>query len=246
MEREKDTSYYNRARPLRPTVRCGCGSPMEPTSNATFPYEWACTGDCDGHVDIEPPTQGWGQQRCGVVLPNGSRCGAGLIVGTPCCGRCMRAMALEMCNREDGRAAVLEHLGKLIEGQIHREAQQRYEAELREKREAARSRRQDTSGHVVYYARLGHNHIKIGTTGDLPRRMVELRVVNPSNLLAAEPGDHTVEHERHQQFRKWQYQRRKEDFGEAPELLEHIRKIREEHGPPYELASRLADKIAPH
>ena len=74
-----------------------------------------------------------------------------------------------------------------------------------------------------------------------------MRVVNNSNLLAAEPGGFALEHERHDQFRKWRYHRRKEDFGEAPELLDHIKTLRAEHGDPYELAARLlAETEAPH
>jgi hypothetical protein len=120
--------------------------------------------------------------------------------------------------------------------------QREKEREAEAKRAAQDLARRDSSSYVVYYARLGANHIKIGTTADLPRRMVELRVVNASNLLAAEPGGFDVERLRHQQFRKWRYSRRKEDFGEGPDLLEHIRAVRGEHGDPYQLAGRL-DKI---
>lgn len=112
-----------------------------------------------------------------------------------------------------------------------------------EQLEARRVLRESEQGHVVYYARLGKDHIKIGTTNRLPERMVELRVVNPTNLLAAEPGGYKTERQRHEQFRKWRWNRRKEDFGEGSDLLEHVEAVRAEHGDPYSLAARLVAEV---
>ena len=75
------------------------------------------------------------------------------------------------------------------EQDAEREAERARLAALREQEAADRP-------HVVYYVRLGENHIKIGTTSRLPERMVELRVANPANLLAAEPGGFDVEKRR--------------------------------------------------
>ena len=49
---------------------------------------------------------------------------------------------------------------------------------------------------VVYYARLG-NRVKIGYTTDLSKRM---KVVNPEEVMATEPGGPHLEAARHQQF----------------------------------------------
>lgn len=77
--------------------------------------------------------------------------------------------------------------------QKRRETEQCKERESADRAAVKESDRQSEAGHVVYYVRLGHNHVKIGTTNDLPRRMKELRVVNASNLLAAEPGGYSLE-----------------------------------------------------
>lgn len=77
-------------------------------------------------------------------------------------------------------------------------------------------------GHVVYYVRLGNDHVKIGTTGNLNRRMRELRVANKDNLLAVERGTYTLEKHRHQQFAAYKFPGWKEDFHESEELLAHI------------------------
>jgi hypothetical protein len=82
-------------------------------------------------------------------------------------------------------------------------------------------------GHVVYYVRLGKDHIKIGTTGDLNRRMRELRVANPSNLLAVERGTVVLEKHRHKQFAAYKFAGWREDFHESEELLMHIEIVNE-------------------
>jgi hypothetical protein len=183
------------------------------------------------------------RRNCGVInRATGSPCGRPLLMIQEVCDDCRRMLAQEYAYSTEGRAFLLEVLGaQAVLDEAGRQKREAEEARRQQRRDTAAGLR-NSAGLVVYYARLGANHIKIGTTADLPRRMLELRVVNAGNLLAAEPGGYDLERQRHQQFCKWRYSRRKEDFGEGPELLEHIRKIRTEHGEPYQLAARL-DKI---
>lgn len=81
-------------------------------------------------------------------------------------------------------------------------------------------------GSIVYYIRRGPV-IKIGTTAYAPGRFEDLL---PDEILAFEPGDVKVETRRHRQFAH--LRRRGEHFLPEPELLEHIRLIREKHGDP--------------
>lgn len=244
----------------RPRIRCGgCNEQMEPTGNPAYPHEWKCPGECDGYVDLFPPVTvpattsrpryGPSSRECGAVVA-GVRCGQPLDRGELCCETCERrivdAMWSDDGNPRTGRRGRRQHILDLVGNlAFQRERAKRLTKEKNEKAakaEAARVARQDTSHHVVYYVRLGRNHIKIGTTGDLPRRMAELRCVNADNLLAAEPGGPDVEKQRHQQFKKWRYHVRKEDFGESRDLLRHIAEVRAEHGDPYALAAELVKR----
>lgn len=81
----------------------------------------------------------------------------------------------------------------------------------------------------VYYVRTG-DYIKIGYTQNLKSRLSSMRL-DPSALLATEPGGRPREALRHRQFAQWR-DGRKENFEPVPELMAHIRRIREEHGEP--------------
>lgn len=238
------TAYRALPAVIRPRVWCACGGRMRPTLRDEYPHEFRCEL-CDAYVDIHPPDQGWKGRQCGGLI-EGVRCNRTILFGAGVCTDCQRRAAYALQDTGPGRALLQELVGQEQAYQMKMELRREHDEERHRKRKEAEAQRQETAAYVVYYARLGNNHIKIGTTADLPRRMVELRVVNVSNLLAAEPGSYDVERQRHEQFRKWRYNRRKEDFGEGPDLLEHIRAIREQHGPPYELAAQLANKIAPH
>lgn len=74
---------------------------------------------------------------------------------------------------------------------------------------------------VVYYAKIG-DHIKIGTTGNVAKRMKELKA---DCLLASEPGSYDLERHRHAQFAQHHlpsYGRRSEFFDPGDGLLDHI------------------------
>jgi hypothetical protein len=79
---------------------------------------------------------------------------------------------------------------------------------------------------VVYYLRLG-NRIKIGTSTNLPTRLLALP---HDEVLAVEPGGNAVEHNRHLQFAK--HRKTGEWFASSPELREHIASVRRTHGEP--------------
>ena len=91
-----------------------------------------------------------------------------------------------------------------------------------------RSRRPAAAGtpsdrHVVYYVRIGE-YVKIGTTGNLPQRLRQLRV-SPDDLLAVEPGSVGVERARHHQFRSDRLHVRRENFHPSVALMEHIARL---------------------
>jgi len=82
------------------------------------------------------------------------------------------------------------------------------------------------SGSIVYYIRRGPV-IKIGTTHCAEGRFADLL---PDEILAFEPGTVKEETRRHRQFAHLRCQG--EHFLPEPELLEHIRLVREKHGEP--------------
>lgn len=86
------------------------------------------------------------------------------------------------------------------------------------------------SRHVVYYVARG-DLIKIGTTTDLLTRM---GTVQPDKILAVEPGDRTVEKERHWQFRcsRAHQMRGRELFQRTEDLLEHVEAVAAKYGRP--------------
>jgi Meiotically up-regulated gene 113 len=77
----------------------------------------------------------------------------------------------------------------------------------------------------VYYMRIG-DCIKIGTTRSMKKRISDLQ---PDEVLAVEPGDRTVERERHRQFAHLRV--RGERFRVAPDLLAHIKAIHDASDP---------------
>jgi T5orf172 domain len=70
--------------------------------------------------------------------------------------------------------------------------------ELYRRIERLQQERLDRTTHnsVVYYMRLG-DRVKIGVTINLASRMADIR---PEELMAAEPGDRSIEQARHRQF----------------------------------------------
>lgn len=202
------------------------------------PNTYSCP-DCGGCVNVKLDIDPGRSVQCGA-LHKGMTCGRSVLNGDMVCGRCQEDIAREFAQTRRGA----EVLGGIISGArlLHerRKLEQQQRAEDARRRAETKAATEAAAVHVVYYVRLGRNHIKIGTTGDLRRRMTELRVVNDTNLLAAEPGNADLERQRHDQFRKWRYHgRHREDFAEAPDLLAHIRDVRAEHGDPHDLVARI-------
>lgn len=104
---------------------------------------------------------------------------------------------------------------------------QRLVGEEPEERRAARrtaweaDRAEKRAAGVVYYVRIGE-HIKIGTTTNLVRRMTEL-YVQPGALLATEPGGADVESLRHREYADERFGR--ELFEPSDRLLAHIESL---------------------
>jgi hypothetical protein len=80
---------------------------------------------------------------------------------------------------------------------------------------------------IVYYVRRGLL-VKIGTTRRPEQRFLNLL---PDEILAVEPGGRTDERRRHVQFKHLRLGT-SEHFKPAPDLLEHVAAVRDEHGVP--------------
>lgn len=92
-----------------------------------------------------------------------------------------------------------------------------------------RTREETFKASIVYYIAM-RDHIKIGTTTNLKRRINSF-CVRPADVLAIEPGGYEREHERHVQFAQLRVGRT-ELFDEGPELLKHVRTARTMFGDP--------------
>ena len=77
---------------------------------------------------------------------------------------------------------------------------------------------------VVYYLMLSATTLKIGTTGDLVRRVRSLRT-DMQYVVAVEPGSYEVERQRHKTFAAERLGRR-EDFHLSDLLSDHIKNLR--------------------
>lgn len=228
--------------------RCGCGAGVhaEPTAIPSA----ARPGFCPVWI---------GGTRCGATLPR--RQPPNPFTGSPgvrvsreddlgICPTCAERILTRMLAKPEFRAKTATIVGRreiaAVRKQIAWDEFTEREAEKRRREVARREREADMAAravHVVYYVRLGVNHIKIGTTGRLAERMGELRVVNAENLLAIEPGTYDLEQQRHVQFDGQRYDRHREDFAESTGLLDLIGELREKWGDPYEyVKAQLAER----
>lgn len=183
-----------------------------------------------------------GRDRCGGRVA-GIRCGRGLKRDQLVCDDCAKGVVGDLYRTGEGRQYMLELLGEDAISEYvfkaRKAAEEQRAAQASERATAKAEEREHERGYVVYYVRLGTNHIKIGTTNNLRRRMLELRVVNPADLLATEPGGFKVETQRHAQFDAWRWSKRKEDFAEDPELVVYIQGLRLANGDPWHLADSM-------
>lgn len=91
----------------------------------------------------------------------------------------------------------------------------------------------------VYYVRLRPGCIKIGRSTNVLGRMASFRVWDKDELLAVEPGGHSMEKQRHRQFGHIRQRSDLEEFDEAPDLMEHIETVRSGHGEPWQTIDRM-------
>jgi hypothetical protein len=77
---------------------------------------------------------------------------------------------------------------------------------------------------VIYYVQIAPDVIKIGTTGNLRKRLMALRV-EPGAVLVTEPGGEPLERMRHAQFKHLRLGRW-ENFRAEPDLLSHVEMLR--------------------
>lgn len=227
-------------------IVCGCGRTMRPVWRRAKP-SYVC--GCGATIrEAYPPVaaDNYSRDRCQMWV-GAARCGNPVIPGrpgtAPAAGRLCQNCAKELLDDALTFPATRDYLTEALGRNEIREARRRIALdEFKQRHNDKQRRRQeakDAQAHVVYYVRLGENHIKIGTTGRLEERMAELRVANRANLLAAEPGNQDLEKQRHRQFTILRYDRRKEDFSESPRLLEHIATVRARWGDPWQLPASL-------
>lgn len=81
---------------------------------------------------------------------------------------------------------------------------------------------------VVYYIAIG-SHIKIGCTTDMPTRMTSLQ---PDHIFGTEPGDRSVERQRHEQFAHLRAKKGREYFLPGEDLMAHIAEVCSQPKPP--------------
>jgi hypothetical protein len=234
--------------------RCGCGAGVRAVPTRADPHAvskrkcavWIGDARCGRPATGHPPSR----LPPNPFSPGGRPDPLKTHLYTGVCDQCAERIVTRMLEVEDYRRSIAEAIGRQEIAKVRSEiswkefterqaAQKRAETE-REKRDAKLAAQ---AVHVVYYVRLGLDHIKIGTTGRLMERMAELRVANPANLLAVEPGSYDLEKQRHREFDALRYEKRKEDFAEPAELLALAQRLRDQFGDPYAyVASQLAQR----
>lgn len=143
----------------------------------------------------------------------------------PDCGRLVPVhFALPVCHSCGVKIAAFHWGDPSLALGVQRERQEKQD-QARARREAAYA---DQS--LVYYVRIGEN-VKIGYSTNLKQRISQLRL-QPTALLATEPGGRELEKERHRQFSAERIVSNREDFMLTNRLREHIESVRAEHGPP--------------
>lgn len=235
-------------------MTCSCGRTRQFDIWPKFPRTYRCYCGATLTGEIEDHEQS-GRDRC-HVWRNGARCGEPVIpsirdkfmrlpaAAGMMCQHCALAILNEALEHEPTRKYLRESLAREEVDRARQkiELNERLERKAKQERRAAKKAADDARKQVVYYVQNGHDQIKIGTTTRLADRMNELRVANRANLLAAEPGGRDVESQRHAQFEPFRWRKRKEDFRQGRELLEHIAAVRLEHGDPWHLPARLLAK----
>ena len=142
----------------------------------------------------------------------------------PVCQECARRITLMMIDVHYGPSVISERRSRSVIAK----------SDHKERQELAMKSLQGNHPGFVYYL-LVVPHVKIGYSANLPSRM---RAYPPtSELLAIEPGSLQVESQRHQDFAAFR-QAGREWFGQDASLMQHIERLRIEHGDPARYAHR--------
>jgi hypothetical protein len=176
-------------------------------------------------VSVEDLIERASRANCLVIDSRGYQCTAVPMTG----------LRIPLCKHH--AAQVLRSFGfSMPEKGIKDEAQRRADEDVRRRRwsdhldRRAEHRAALLEASVVYYVAIG-DHIKIGYSSNVKRRLSQLRV-EADALLAIEPGGHDVEAKRHRQFRADRIHARREDFRLSDALRQHIAEMVAEHGAP--------------
>lgn len=144
--------------------------------------------------------------------------------GVPCARRSVPTAPFPVCTH---------HMSKLYEFVVDNIKQRSPQLDIDHERALLASERFG----VIYYVRCGEL-LKIGTTTQVLGQRLN-QMPPDRQVLATEPGGYTLERHRHTQWRHRRAQGR-EWYHLAPDLLDHIRALRDEHGEPDEWAPVLS------
>lgn len=231
---------------LELTATCGCGRRMRPDALRGRGH-MVCGCGLRVHVEVpnrmayQPGMCAWVDDRRGCTRP-------ALFPQAPLCEEHLRqAVNVASANR-----------WRLASNQVERQQLPRIASDITATPEGQRRARSDEfarnvraqkdkihravveAGEVVYYARLAPDRLKIGVSYDLRVRLKAMRVPD-GNLLAVEPGDVTLEKQRHRQFAQYRIDRSgsREEYGPGPKLMDWIANVHAEQGDPFGVIQRL-------
>lgn len=203
-------------------VRCGCTRKM---SLDAVRGRGAYRCGCGARIQIiEPPRS---PDHCvALVGQSGCRQSLSTVGSVPLCRTHLKAWKAELGLVEaTDMNQYVQHLSAIslgLETKVNTEADGELQrtAHLHKDKVTVKRGPQDAEGSVVYYLRFD-TRIKIGTTTDLPKRLL---AVPNDELLAIEPGGVMLERRRHQQFEALRL--RGEWFSMGEDLMRHIEELR--------------------
>jgi len=215
------------------TLTCSCKTSMVPVETLGKGH-FRCP-KCRTRVHVSTPFSGK-IDVCRLSLGFGRRCSN--EVAGPAMGLCLE-------HAQGAAEWVLRDAGRREEMIDKASASERFVAVrdgINERHAEYHRARQESAlllPSFVYYVRLRPGCIKIGRSIDVLGRMASFRIWDKDELLAVEPGGHSMEKQRHRQFAHIRQRSDLEEFDEAPDLMEHIAAIRSGHGEPWQAIDRM-------
>ena len=215
------------------TLTCSCKTDMVPVETLGEGH-FRCP-KCRTRVHATTPFDGR-PDKCRMPIGFGRRCTND--VAAPATGICLEhaTTATEWLLSDPRRRE--EMAEKAASSERFRE----FSARINERHEEYYRVRKETALRLpsfVYYVRLRPGCIKIGRSTNVLGRMASFRVWSKDELLAVEPGGHSMEKQRHRQFGHIRQRADLEEFDEAPDLMEHIKAVRAGHGEPWQAIERM-------